>query len=139
MEGYNTFAGAKDVRHRLFILIVAVLMAPAVARARDKGVYQTTKLIELVNHGTSFCFVLQVDDLAYAAIAGGHLPSNLIVGDPVQVKIKGDSIYVKTGKKWMNDITHKETDDAVKARISVRGRVTVEGKLPTCSLSVVVR
>jgi hypothetical protein len=114
-------------------------MLTAATRARDKAVYQTTKLVELRSvevltraggHRAGFCFVVRVDDLAYVAVAGDNVPSNLIVGDPMQIKITGDHIWVKTGKKW--------PDDEIKTRINVRARITGDAKLPTCSLSVAV-
>ena len=128
------------MRHRVSVSIVIVLMLAAGARARDKAVYQTTKLIELRSievltraggHRAGFCFVVQVDDLAYVAVAGDNAPSNLIIGDPIQIKIAGDYIWVKTNKKW--------SDDEIKTRINVRARITGDTKLPTCSLSVAVR
>jgi hypothetical protein len=99
-------------------------------QAKDKASYQTTKLVELRSDGVGFCFVFQIKDIAYVAVAHNHLPSNLIVGDPMQVKITDDHVWVKTDKKW--------PDDEIKTRISTRERMISEAKLPTCSLSVSV-
>jgi|SRR5580692_8341400 hypothetical protein len=135
MEAGSKFAGAAEVRHRAPILIIVVLMFATATLARDKAVYQTTKLIELTRAGghwghAGFCFVVQVDDLAYVAVTDDDVPRNLIVGDPMQIKISGDHIWVKKSNKW--------GDDEIKTRISVRKRMTGDTKLPTCSLPVAV-
>jgi hypothetical protein len=98
--------------------------------AKNKAIYQTTRLIELQNYEPGFCFVFKVDDLAYIAIARDRVPHNLIVGDPMEIKITGDHVWIKTDKKW--------PDDEIKARISIRQRMTADAKLPTCSLPVSV-
>src|ERR1700683_3792584 len=116
------------VQRLVLVAITALLGVDGLAK--DKASYQSTKLIELRNSGAGFCFVFQVNDLAYVAVAHDHLPSNLIVGDPMEVKISGDHVWVKTDKKW--------PDDEIKTRINVRERITGDAKLPSCALAVTV-
>jgi hypothetical protein len=97
--------------------------------------YTATRLVELTRAGgrwghSGFCFVVQLDDLAYVAFTDDKPPRNLIVGDPLQIRIKGDHMWIRTDKK--------PPDDEIKTTISIRERMTGDAKLPTCSLSVSV-
>jgi len=98
--------------------------------ARQKS-YQTTKLIELEAGTADFCFVVQVDEIAYLAIAHDR-PSKMIVGDPIQIRIKDDNLFIKTVRQWKYD------GDEVKGKIKIRKRVTTDGKLPSCALAVTI-
>lgn len=116
-------------------LLAAFLLSASVATARDKAVYRSAELIELQGSRDSFCFVVQLDDLAYVADAKDAPASNLVVGDPVEVKVVKDVIRIKTDKKW----PEVEPDGSIKARIVSRQRMTKGAKLPTCALPVAVR
>ena len=112
--------------NKCLILVSIALLSPNIAQARQKA-YQTTKAIEVSGSRKEFCLVVQLDDLAYVSVANEHVPSNLIVGDPIQVRVKKDNLWIKTD--------HLSYDD-VKTNIVVRKRMTEGTKLPTCSLSV---
>jgi hypothetical protein len=45
----------------------------------------------------------------------------MIVGDPLQIRIKDDNLFIKTEKKWIYD------GDEIKARIRVRQRMIGAG------------
>jgi hypothetical protein len=121
------------VKHRVFgLIIIVVMLIDTSTRVGAKDVFQTTKLIELIGGTEEFCFVIQINDLAYVVVAKGHAPSNLIVGDPILVKVKDDNAWVKdeSTKKFYYD------RDDFKARIVSRKRMTGDTALPTCALSV---
>lgn len=112
--------------NKYLILAGIVLLWCSMAHARHK-IYQTTKAIEVSGSRKEFCLVVQLDDLAYVSVANEHVPSNLIVGDSIQIRVKKDNLWIKTD--------HLSYDD-VKTNIVVRKRMTEGTKLPTCSLSV---
>jgi hypothetical protein len=84
----------------------------AVGHGKDKPAYQTAKLVYLRSYPTgsgalraqySFCLAIQVEDVSYiveylAFSRGSYEPTNLIVGDPIEIKTKDDRLYFKTGK-----------------------------------------
>lgn len=113
-------------------LLIALLTCASFAR--NKTPYRSTKLIELQTSGDGFCFIVQLDDLAYIAIANDPPSSNLIVGDQIQVKLEKDAIRVMTNKKWPDVYP----DGSIKAKIAGRQRMSADSKLPSCSLSVKV-
>jgi len=133
-------------------MLIGLLAWGTVASAKDKAVYQTGKLIDVRAYATgagalraqhSFCLAVEVEDISYivhyeAAMRGNYEPTNLIVGDPVEVKIEGNAMYLKTGKKWTNDISHKQHDDQAKMKILRRERVPSDHKPATCALPVAV-
>lgn len=121
-------------RIQCIVLIVLIALSTG-ASARNKAEFQTTKLIELQRDGNGFCFVVQVGDLAYLAATSDPPTSNLIVGDPVEMKIDKDHIRVKSNKKWPD----VEPDGTIKTTIKLRLRMTPDVKLPSCALPVVVR
>jgi hypothetical protein len=120
------------VKHRGLFAVVIMLAISTSIHAQNKSVYQTTKLLELIGGTEEFCFVIQINDLAYVVVAKGHAPSNLIVGDPILVKVKDDNAWVKdeSTKKFYYD------RDDFKARIVSRKRMTGDTALPTRALSV---
>ena len=79
-----------------------------------------------------FCFVVQLGDMAYIAVAHGRVPEKMIVGDPIQIRIKKDDLFVQTAteKRWYYD------DMEIKGRIRVRQRMNGDAKLPSCALAV---
>jgi hypothetical protein len=120
-------------RYLSFVLI-GLVISTSVSSARDKAVFETTKLIELQRDGKGFCYVIQINDLAYVAVSGDSPTSNLIVGDPVEVKVNGDSIRLKSNKKW----PAVEPDGTIKTKIMVRQRITEGNKLPSCAMPITV-
>ena len=111
-------------------MVIILISTPT--SARNKDVYQPTKLLELIGGTEEFCFVVQLNDLAYVAVAKGHASSSLIVGDQIQVKIKDDDAIVKDKSKKF----YYDSSDFIKARIVSRKRMTGDTTLPTCALSV---
>jgi hypothetical protein len=129
------------------IFPIAILLALgaflSVSNAKEKAVYQTAKLVDLRAYPTgggafraqySFCLAFQVEDVSYmveywAFSRSSYQPTNLIVGDSVQIRIKGDDLYFKAGKK---------PDDETKAHITRRERIAADSKPATCALSVAV-
>lgn len=75
--------------------------------------------------------MVQVDDIAYITVARGQ-PRKMIVGDPIQIRIKDDNLFIKTEPKWTYD------DDEIKGRIKIRKRMASDTKLPSCALAVTV-
>jgi len=114
-----------------------------ISHAKEKAVYQTAKLVDLRASPTgggslraqySFCLAFQVDDVSYIAnyetwSRGAYQPTNLIVGDPIEIRTKGDDLYFKAGKK---------SKDESKAHITRRERITPDSKPVTCALPVAV-
>jgi hypothetical protein len=121
------------VKHRVFgLIIIVVMLIDTSTRVGAKDVFQTTKLIELNGGTEEFCFVIQVNDLAYVAVAHDQLPKNMVVGDPIEVKIKDEKIVVKAKRFY-----RVRYDGDVNARIVVRKRMASgDTALPTCALSV---
>jgi hypothetical protein len=116
-------------------LILVLFGFAGLANAGEKAAYQTTKLIELTAGATGFCFVVQLGDLGYAAVGKGKVPNVMVVGDPIQVKIKNDTLFVKTKTEtgWHYD------NDYIETHIRIRGRVSGSGdskKLPSCALAI---
>jgi hypothetical protein len=116
---------------RRFALLTFVLFTVA-GFARDKTPYQATKLIELRSNEKGFCFVVQLNDLAYVGVSNDSLPSNLIVGDSVQVRLDHDKLRIMTNEHWPD----VEPDGSIKTRIVVRERISKDTKLPSCALAV---
>jgi hypothetical protein len=103
-----------------------------VVDARQKT-YQTTKLMELrAGQDDDFCFVVQLGDIAYVAVAYGRVPNKMIVGDPIQIRIKDDKLFVRTEDKW------SYAGNQIKGQIRVRQRMTGDAKPPSCALAVTI-
>lgn len=98
---------------RLHLLFVVSALALAVSvHAGDKTGYQTGKLLDLRREGTGagaaraqgwFCLAVQVGDMTYlvhqeARWRWAYEPTDFVVGDPVEVKIKGNDMYLKKSK-----------------------------------------
>jgi|SRR5579871_497934 len=111
-------------RYLSFVVIALLLCCSAHARPKT---YQTTKVIEVSGSRREFCLVVQLGDLAYVSVANEHVPPNLIVGDPIEVRVKKDNLWIKKNRSSYDD---------VKTNIIVRKRISEDTKLPTCSLSV---
>jgi hypothetical protein len=77
---------------------------------------------------------IQVEDISYmvryeTVLRGSYQPTNLVVGDPIEVRAKGNHLYFKTGQS---------PEDEAKADITRRERVAPDGKPASCALSVAV-
>jgi len=94
-------------------VVIAILLMPATAgHAAEKSGYQTGKLTDLRREGTgagaaraqgSFCLAVELSDVTYlvrheATWRWSYEPTDLVVGDPVEMKIKGNDLYLKKPK-----------------------------------------
>src|SRR6266550_2602134 len=98
-------------RFRLF-MVVALALSACPVQAGEKAVYQTGKLVDLRREGTgsgaaraqgSFCLAVEVGDMTYllrreAYWRWSYEPTDFVVGDPVEIKIKGNDMYLKKSK-----------------------------------------
>ena len=126
-----------------YFLTVAVFLPSSgtLACAKDKPAYQAAKLVDFRAYPTgsgsaraqySFCLAIQVEDIAYivnyeAFLRGSYQPTNLVVGDPIEIRTKGGDLYFKTGTS---------SPDEHKAHITRRERIAPESKPATCALPV---
>jgi hypothetical protein len=129
---------------RFWILLTFGLLTvftPSIGVSGDKQ-YEKGKLVDMQRYGTgsgalraqgAFCFAVQVGDLTYLARREAYWrwsyePTDFVVGDSVDVKIKGKDLYLRRPKSGdlKTSITRRERNDA--------------GKPPAdCSLAVSVR
>lgn len=121
------------------VLFLGLSFAVPPLRAGGPADYITGKLVDLRRDETgagaaraqgSFCLAVEVGDLTYlvsheAAWRWSYEPTDLIVGDPVQVRIKGKDLYFKKAK-----------GGDLKTSITRRERNTPEKKQLTCALAV---
>jgi hypothetical protein len=118
------------------------LLWVSLAYCSDKTEYQTGALVDLQmvdaasgysRAGQTFCLAVTVGDLRYLLHYGpiwayGYAPSDFIVGDSVQVRTKGNTMYLK-----------KPKGGELKTAIIRRER-SVPDKLPVgCGETVTVR
>ena len=108
---------------KVFLVAVTFALATYVFGATKHGDFQAGKLIEVsaderLDDGTSLrwaIFRVQVADLVYTARAGrvrthsGDMAQGLIVGDPVQAAIDGDTLILlkPNGKELRLKITKR--------------------------------
>src|SRR5437879_8222630 len=102
---------AKPLVNRLALIIMLGLAIATTAVAQKSG-YVTGKLVDLrqyslatrpVHGSATFCLAIQVQDISYLVdyepgYGANHPPKELIVGDSIQVKIKGDNLWFIVGK-----------------------------------------
>jgi hypothetical protein len=122
---------------------VFLLISGTLGCAKDKPAYQAAKLVDFRAYPTgsgsaraqySFCLAIQVGDIAYTVnyetfLRGSYQPTNLVVGDSIEIRTKGNDLYFKTGAS---------SPDEVKAHITRRERITPDSKPATCALPVSV-
>jgi len=120
-------------RLRLFVVLALVLSVVPV-QAGEKTVYQTGKLVDLRRESTgsgvaraqgSFCLAVEVGDMTYlvsheATWRWSYEPTDFVVGDPVEVRIKGNAMYLKKpkGDDLKTNITRRERNAADKNPLS---------------------
>lgn len=123
-------------RLRLFAVHVLVLSALSL-QAGQKPDYQTGKLVDLRRYSTgsgaaraqgSFCLAVEVGDMSYLVEhepywRGSYEPTDLVVGDSIEVKITGNHMYIK-----------KPKGGDMKTSITRRERGTPDKKPITCAL-----
>ncbi len=125
-------------------LAAFLLGSGIVGSSKDKPAYQTAQLVDLRVYPSgrpsplaaqnSFCLAIQLEDIAYTVdygtiLRGSYQPTNLVVGDSIEIRTKGDDLYFKTGKR---------SPDEAKAHITRRERITPDSKPITCALPVAV-
>jgi hypothetical protein len=125
------------VKYLLFILICAALL-----EAAEKPQYQVGTLTDLQRYSTgsgalrsqgSFCLAVQVEDVTYlvrheAYGRWSYEPTDMVVGDPVAVKIDGNHIYFK-----------KPKGGEMKTSISRREHTQPDKPAPSCGPPVSTR
>jgi hypothetical protein len=99
------------MRLRFLAVLLAICAVLPVAYAKDKP-FQQGRLLnvtadEQMVEGTTYrraVFIVQVNDLIYTLQGDKIKPkakdyaAGLIIGDPVQVRIDGNKVYLQTGK-----------------------------------------
>lgn len=119
---------------RFLSLLALVAFITPLSFGGDKTPYQSTKLLELTDAGHGFCFVIQVGDTAYLAETSAKPGMNLTVGDPVEVKIKKNDIWIKVQRKY--PVGPDSYLDAVKTKIKLHKRMTEGQQLPSCAVAI---
>lgn len=96
---------------RLFV-VFAFALSTLPLHAGETTAYQTGKLLDLRRESTgsgaarsqgSFCLAIGVGDMAYlvsheAYWRWSYEPTDFVIGDPVEVKIKGNDMYLRKSK-----------------------------------------
>lgn len=117
-------------------LMVTLLLVMAIPALAQKPAYVTGKLVDLrrysegtrpIRGSATFCLAIQVQDVSYLVdyeplYGADHPPKELIVGDPIQVKIKGSNLWFVVAKR-----------DPDKTRIVRRERIPPDGVPTTCA------
>jgi hypothetical protein len=121
------------------VAIVGFVLAATPLYAGEPTNFVTGKLVDLRREGTgagaaraqgSFCLAVEVGDLTYlvsheAVWRWSYEPTDFIVGDSVEVRIKGKDLYIKKAK-----------GGDLKTYITRRERNTPDRKPLTCALAV---
>jgi hypothetical protein len=132
------------------LMIGTCLIVCGAASGPHKRVYEIGKLVDVRSNSTgagalrgqrTFCLAIQVQDISYIVLyaplwRNDYEPTKLIVGDPVDVRIKEDDLFLRTGNKFTNDLTHKQHEEETKMKIVRRERITSDKKPSTCGLPV---
>lgn len=117
-------------------LFIAVLFVSSLGLAREKNEYQSTKLLELTDAGSGFCYVIRVGDMAYLAETSKKPAMSLTVGDPVEFRIKKNNIWLQVQRKYpMGTDTYF---DEIKTKIQIRKHMTEGQQLPSCAVAISV-
>jgi hypothetical protein len=125
-----------------FVLSFVIAVASARMLGAEKSAYEKGKLIDLQRYGSgsgaaraqgSFCFAIELGDTTYLARHEAYWrwsyePTDFVVGDPIEVKIKGNDLYLKKpkGGDLKTSISRRERNVSGKPRVD-------------CSLPVSVR
>jgi hypothetical protein len=122
------------------VAIAALSFLPTTIHAADKPDYKTGKLTDLRQYETEdpgaaraqwwFCLSVEMDDMSYilryeSFARWSYKPTDFIVGDPVQVRVKGNDMYL--GKPKGGDL---------KTKIVRRARNAPDKPPITCALPV---
>lgn len=112
------------MKRLIYVALAALAMAAVPAIAAEKSDYQTGKLIDLRRESTgagvlraqgSFCLAVTVGETAYlvrhaAYWRGSYEPTDFVVGDPIDVKVKGNNLFLRkaSGGELKTSITRRE-------------------------------
>jgi hypothetical protein len=121
------------------LVVVAFALSAVPVHGGEKTGYQTGKLVDLRRESTgsgaaraqgSFCLAIEVGDMTYlvrreAYWRWSYEPTDFVVGDPVEVKIKDNDMYLKKSK-----------GGDLKTYITRRERNAPDKKPITCALPV---
>ena len=94
------------------VLVSLILLSSSLAFATEKPSYETAQLIDMNSVPTgggkaraqySFCLAVQAGDTAYLlnywpTWSHSYQPTDLVVGDAVQVRLDGKRMYVQKSK-----------------------------------------
>jgi len=120
---------------RIMVAAVAALsFLPTTIHAAAKPDYKTGKLTDLRryedDHGiAAYCLSVEMEDLTYILLyerwRWSYEPTDFIVGDPVQVRVKGNDMYLA-----------KPKGGDLKTKIVRRARNALDKPPITCALPV---
>ena len=125
---------------RLLVFVVLIVGLGVVAlNAGENPAYQTGKLVDLRRETTaaeeavgpsSFCLAVEIGGMTYlvsheARWRWSYEPTDFVVGDPVEARIKGNTMYLKRSK-----------GGDIKTSIKRRERNAPDKKPLTCALPV---
>lgn len=119
-----------------YSFLIALLFASSLCFARDKNEYQSTKLLELTDAGSGFCYVIQVGDTAYLAETSKKPAMSLTVGDPVKFRMKKNNIWLQVQRKY--PVGADTYFDEIKTKIQIRKQMTEGQQLPSCAVAISV-
>jgi hypothetical protein len=122
-----------------FLLIPLVLFAVMPVFSAEKPTYQTATLVDLSSRESGagagrgqriFCLAVETDDLDYTLYywpnwRGSYTPTDLVVGDTIEININKDHLYIK-----------KKNGGELKTDIVRRERRVPDKKPTTCALPV---
>lgn len=114
-------------------------MAVFTAEAAEKSAYQSGKLIDMSSTESGagagrgqriFCLAVETGDLSYTLRywpnwRGSYVPTDLVVGDPVEITVDKNHLYIK-----------KANGGDLKTDIVRRERKSPDKKPTTCALPV---
>lgn len=97
---------------------LVVLLLCSIAYAKDDN-FISGKLVDVRHYSSSsiqgeYCMAVQLEGISYLMhyvpfFRGSYVPTDLIVGDPIQVRVQGgDMVFLAKGKKQMAKILGRE-------------------------------
>ena len=132
------------MKHISTILVLAAVLSAGVhqVHAAEKSTFQTGKLVDLRRDETrsgaaraqgSFCLAVELGDMTFVSRYEPYWrwtyePSDLVVGDPIEIAVKGENLYIKRPK-----------GGDVKTHITRRERNSADQEPVTCALPVTNR
>jgi hypothetical protein len=127
------------MKRLLLFALLSLFLAVVTAEAAEKSVYQTGKLVDMSSAESGagagrgqriFCIAVETGNLSYTLHywpnwRGSYVPTDLVVGDPVEIMVDKNHLYIK-----------KTSGGDLKTDIVRRERKSPDKKPPTCALPV---